>query len=234
MPLNYSNVGSTNLMTTAEDFAKWLNNFESGKVGGKPLIAQMQESGVLNNGNKTDYGAGFDLETYRGLNTISHGGGDAGFRSFMIYFPNQKFGVAILSNLGNFVGRNIAKKIVDIYLEKELKPLPTENSQPQNSPNNSVPYKVGPEKLNEYTGDYYSEELDTSYKIIVKDGNLVAQHFRNDDVSLNAVSADKFSAEAWWFKSVLFNRDNQGKVDGFRLSTFRGVRNLRFVKRRML
>ncbi|MEQ1923657.1 MAG: serine hydrolase domain-containing protein, partial [Pyrinomonadaceae bacterium] len=67
-----SHVGATNLMTTAEDFAKWLNNFESGKVGGKELIAQMRETGYLNNGNKTDYGAGFDLETYRGLKTISH------------------------------------------------------------------------------------------------------------------------------------------------------------------
>ena len=230
LPSNNSHVGATNLMTTAEDFAKWLNNFESGKVGGKTLIAQMQETGYLNNGNKTDYGAGFDLETYRGLNTISHGGGDAGFRSFMIYFPKQKFGVAILSNLGNFVGRDIAKKIADIYLERELKPQSTENNQPQKSAN-SVTFQISNEKLNEYLGDYYSEELDTTYKIVFKDGNLIVQHFRNDDVSLNAVSADKFSAEVWWFKSVLFTRDGKGNIEGFRLSTFRGVRNLKFVKR---
>src|SRR4029077_202975 len=96
--LNYANVGATSLFTTVEDLAKWSQNFEDAKVGGPAVIQQMQEQGKLNSGETINYAFGLVIGKYRGLKTIGHGGADAGYRSNILRFPEQRFAVAILSN----------------------------------------------------------------------------------------------------------------------------------------
>ncbi|MBK7598693.1 MAG: serine hydrolase [Acidobacteria bacterium] len=50
--LNYANAGATSLFTTAEDMTRWALNFEDMKLGGKAVIDQMHEQGILNSGKK--------------------------------------------------------------------------------------------------------------------------------------------------------------------------------------
>ncbi len=90
-PLNYAIVGATSLFTTASDLALWLDNFRDPKVGGAAGVARMQEEGVLSDGTKIHYGLGIALDTYRGLKTISHGGGDAGYRSQVTGFRSRNW-----------------------------------------------------------------------------------------------------------------------------------------------
>src|SRR6185295_18655113 len=89
--LSYSNVGATSLFTTVEDLALWDENFYTGKVGGKDLLAQMQIKGKLNNGTEIGYASALVIGTYRGLKTVEHGGGDTGFRTELLRFPDQHF-----------------------------------------------------------------------------------------------------------------------------------------------
>ena len=49
-----------------------------------------------------------------------------------------------------------------------------------------------PGDLQVYTGVYTSAELMTSYSLIVRDGQLIARHFRTGDVLFKAMAADRF------------------------------------------
>jgi hypothetical protein len=82
-------------------------------------------------------------------------------------------------------------------------------------------------QLAQFAGDYYSPELGTSYSLIVKDGQLVAQHRRHDDIPLTELDGDLFSSNRWFFGTVQFTRDSEKRINGFRLSSGR-ARNVRF------
>src|SRR5215813_11303343 len=114
-PLNYANAGATSLFTTVEDLAKWITNFDDGKVGGAALIAEMQQPGVLKNGTKLAYAFGLSVGEYKGLKTVGHGGADAGYRSYIVRFPDQHFAVAVLSNLSTANPAGLAEQVADIY-----------------------------------------------------------------------------------------------------------------------
>ena len=88
---------------------------------------------------------------------------------------------------------------------------------------------LAPEQLTEFEGDYYTEELDTTYTIGVSEDGLVAQHRRHDDILLTYVDGH-FLGDAWFFPEIHFIRDNTGRVTGFKLTGNR-VRNLHFEKK---
>ena len=89
---------------------------------------------------------------------------------------------------------------------------------------------LSPEQLSEYAGEYYSDELGTSYTLVVRDGQLVATHRKHDDIPLTTEVSDVFAGEAWYFNSVKFVRNEQRLLTGFRLTGNR-VLNLWFEKR---
>ena len=119
---NFDTVGATSLLTTVEDLALWDENFYTPRVGGPALIQQMQERGRLADGEQIDYAAGLVLGKYRGLNTVDHNGGDAGYRSDMIRFPDQHFTVACLCNLSSANPSDLTRKVAEIYLGSEMQP----------------------------------------------------------------------------------------------------------------
>lgn len=224
---NLTALGSSSLYSTVEDLSKWILNFDDARIGRQAVVEQMHQQGVLNNGKQISYAFGLDIGEYRALKTAGHSGSWRGFRSHLIRFPDQKFGVVILCNLETFNPLNLAKKIADIYLADVLAPeAPEPDKQP---PERTETEPLSPEQLSEFEGDYYTEELDTTYTIGVRGDRLVAQHRRHDDISLTC-NDDHFVGDAWFFPEVYFTRNDAGRVTGFRLTGNR-VKNLRFKKR---
>jgi hypothetical protein len=103
----------------------------------------------------------------------------------------------------------------------------------KNATQSQLAKRLGPPaaaaQLSQFAGDYYSPELGTTYTMVIKDGKLVAEHRRNDDISLSELDGDLFSGNRWFFQTVHFTRDSEKRVSGFRLSSGR-VRNVRFDK----
>ena len=81
----------------------------------------------------------------------------------------------------------------------------------------------------EYTGTYYSRELQTYYHLNVLDDQLIASHQRNPDILIHPVQKNRFHSRTWFFKNISFQRDENDKVVGFQISN-RGVTNLSFLK----
>ncbi len=232
--LNYSYVGSTSLFTTSEEMAKWLINFGDPNVGNQKIMRKMQfKSGLLNSGEDSTYGFGIGVTNYKGLKVILHSGHDAGYRAYDAYFPEQKFGIAILSNFYSINPSLLGRKIADIYLANQFpppKPIQDEDSKEKTSaPEVKRKLSLTEKQLMEYAGKYYSEELDTHYLILYSDGKLSVKHWRNGDVILTPEDKDIFSGNQWWFRKIVFTRSNNNKINGFQLTSGR-VRNLDFIR----
>jgi CubicO group peptidase (beta-lactamase class C family) len=146
---NLTAVGSSSLFSTIDDLSKWIKNFEERRVGGAAVADQMFETGVLNNGKKLNYAFGLVMGEYRGIKTVHHSGGWAGFRSHIVQFPKQKFSVAVLSNLSTMKSVPLANQIADIYLADDLA-----SEKQQAKPKKKKPVKVHPRVYDTYVGKY--------------------------------------------------------------------------------
>ena len=118
---NFDTVGATSLQTTVEDLQLWDENFYHPKLGGDAFVQQMLERGKLNNGEQLDYAFGLVLGKYKGLPTVDHAGGDAGYRSDMTRFPEQHFSVAVLCNSAETDPTGLVRQVADIVLATEIK-----------------------------------------------------------------------------------------------------------------
>ncbi|MGH9940540.1 MAG: serine hydrolase domain-containing protein, partial [Blastocatellia bacterium] len=161
---NYDTVGASSLLTTVEDLARWDQNFYDKRVGGEDVIAQMQTSGKLNGGVTTGYGLGLSIGTYKGLKTVEHSGADAGYRSHLMRFPDQRFSVACLCNLGSAGPNQFARKVADIYLANHLKP-----DAPKD---NAGGVKLSEKELADKTGAYWTSSTEELGRVTLTGGKL--------------------------------------------------------------
>ncbi len=205
--------GSSSLFITAEDMGKWLLNFETARVGGGTALEMMRQPGKLKGGDVVNYGFGLDLGKYHGSPMIRHGGSWAGYRSFVIYIPEKRFGVAVLSNTGNLDESGLAVKVADLYLGNS----PAKRSDP---PSNKTPrtVKSDPATWNPFLGTY---RLGPSWLLTItrEGGQLMAQASREDKFGMTPISDRSFFVEAYG-AAVEFVRGNGGQVTNL---LYRGI-----------
>ncbi|HKY42879.1 MAG TPA: serine hydrolase, partial [Pyrinomonadaceae bacterium] len=211
-PLNYANVGATSLFTTAEDLARWVINFEDKKIGGADVIKQMQQQGVLNSGKQLGYAFGLGIGPYKGLNTVGHAGGDAAYRSFAFWFPDQRFGVVVLSNFGSLNPQQMAMRIADIYLADKFAPEP-----PKPAVAERTAVKVDPALLEAYAGRYLLDGR--TLVTITKEGDKLMGQAAGQPKSEMIPQSDTtfFVKEA--NSEVTFERDEKGNVVRFAMKS---------------
>ena len=312
-PLNYANAGATSLFTTAPDLARWLDNFREPKSGSRAAMNRLLEQGMLTSGKKIDYALGVSVSSYRGLKTVSHGGGDAGYRSYALWFPDHRVGVAVLGNAGNFNPGAVTNRIAEVFLEEKMDPAAAKPKAPAfqtaSTPVDAAKYagfyamspgftiqfefrdgklfgappgqpkselkfiapgkfyvpsvnaevefsekprggmaltmKQGgvpvegervaiepfdPAELSRYAGVYWSDELETQYRISLHEDKLVAQHVRHGEITLTPFAKDLFRGGEWFLQEARFTRDAAGRVTQVTLGGGR-VRGIRFFRR---
>lgn len=86
--------------------------------------------------------------------------------------------------------------------------------------------------LDIFTGNYFSEALNTSYTIILKEGMLVLTHPRLDSIELNPKIPYVFSGNQRHFSSLSFRKNLRKGIEGFNLSTS-GVSNIWFQREKI-
>ena len=82
-------------------------------------------------------------------------------------------------------------------------------------------------RLNEYTGTYYSDELESKYEFAIQDGILILRRKKAKTIQLFATFADNFWNDNFGY--VRFTRDDHHRINGF-LLTSGWIRRLRFAK----
>ncbi len=230
---NLTALGSSSLFTTIDDLAKWIDNLhaKTPAVGGQAVVTRMHERGRLNSGTAITYAFGQGIGEHRGLRVVNHTGSWAGYRSILERFPDQRFAVVILANTAAMNPSPLARQIADLYLaDRFTAPAAAAPAAPPPSSGAANAMSLSAAELQPFAGEYRSEELQTSYHLEVRDGRLIARHFRTGEIAFRPVQPDRF--EAATFGQVRFVRGAGDVVEGFTATSDR-VRNLRFdrVKR---
>jgi hypothetical protein len=86
------------------------------------------------------------------------------------------------------------------------------------------------DRLAQLAGSYFSEELETTYHVEVKDGKLVMRHRRHGLIPLAWLNGEDFRGEAWFMRSVEFQRDAGGRVTGLSVTIDERSRDIRFTR----
>jgi hypothetical protein len=97
-----------------------VDNFRTGRVGGRDLVARMQERPTLTTGERSFYGAGVGMGEYRGTRTVGHSGQTGSFRTELLYCPDLEVGVVVLGNAGWMRPETLARQVLDLYLGDRL------------------------------------------------------------------------------------------------------------------
>lgn len=312
--LSYSNAGATSLFTNINDLSKWVKNYYHTVAGDQKDIEALTQKGVLNNGEEINYALGVISNKYKGWTQFSHGGADAGYRTYLAVFPNLKMGFLVFSNLADFNTAEKTYAMADLFIKdrspqtapvaglidssravlrdtthwKKMKGSyitdegmtarfdlregrliyifnnnfrlvgsgekdtlvdlgePTRKFRMRIergdtlvdvfTPGQNVLFKkyvpgkkYTDEQLKEYAGSYYSDELDCSYSIILKDHQLYLTHPKYNDTRLTLNGDDQMGCGLWWMNNMIVQRGRKNEVIGFEVNNGR-VLHLKFRK----
>ena len=223
VPNSLTALGSSSLFSTVDDMARWMLNFEDGRVGGTAVRA-MRTPGRLNDGSPVAYAFGVLTGSYRGLPMFTHSGSWAAFSTYLAYLPEQRFGVVVLANSSAIDAQAAVIRVTNIYLERELATANAPSSTPGAPPTQSV--AAAPDSpttqdvpaqqdipttvLDRYVGLY---RLGPGwYTEIRRDGGrLVSQATNEGAATMTPRSEREFWIEAYG-ASMIFHRDPAGRV----------------------
>ena len=121
--------------------------------------------------------------THKGLATVAHSGGDAGYRAHLVRFPEQRFSVACLCNLGTVNPGGQALKAADIYLNlPEPKPAAPADS----------PVIISAADLARFPGLYWNRDGDAVRRIALREGRLHLSFVAGDDNEMKPTGPARF------------------------------------------
>ena len=110
--------GSSNIHTTLDDMMKWAINFQDPKIGTQNQINRLMAKTItISRDSDLGYGLGLLTETYKGLVTVFHGGGTAGYRAYILHVPKHNFSIVTLGNQDSFDGLLIVQDLLALYLK---------------------------------------------------------------------------------------------------------------------
>ncbi len=153
--LSYSNAGATSLFTNITDMSKWVMNFYHHQVGDQRDIDLLTQKGKLNSGKELSYALGIAVDTYKGWKQYSHGGADAGYRTFLSVFPDLKMGFIVFSNLGDFNTGEKTYAIADLFLKDTSQKKEEAKKELKDS---TAAFLKDTLSWRKFRGDYISEE----------------------------------------------------------------------------
>ncbi len=232
--------GAADIYTSIPDLVKWINNYRTAQLGGKAVNELFFAPYILNNGANSEYAMGIGNSLYRGLKRYSHIGSHEAFLTELSYFPDHDLGIVSISNFGSKAWLTTTK-IADLLLEKFMvSPVNTENlsgGEAQiTTPNSTEPVYPKVEKWNpnivdlaNYEGDYWSDELETIYHLLVEDEKLTIKHRWLDDIKLEPIRRDVFKTD--WGYQVKFVRNKKGRLSGLSIYSNR-TKNVFFERRK--
>ena len=118
---NVSANGADNLLTTIEDYGKFLVSVMNGEGLSKKVFTDMTTNQVETKNGK-HFGLGFEIYNLEnGETAISHGGADEGVQTIIFMLPKSQKGLMIFTNVDD--GYKIYEKVLNHYLGQNGKKI---------------------------------------------------------------------------------------------------------------
>ncbi|MFH1764777.1 MAG: serine hydrolase domain-containing protein, partial [Gemmatimonadota bacterium] len=212
-------VGDGGVFTSVEEVSRWMANFWALDVGGEAWLSQLEGRGVLTTGDTVDYALGLRHGTQRGLPYVGHGGAFVGYRAATLRYPGEDLAVVVLCNYGLTDPMSMAMGVGEVLLEDRMEPLPERGAEPGSgtSPPSDPPPPLSPEEERSLLGEYYSEEVDATLRILKGESGLTVDLNGAWDLPLLPVGPDRFRAQ---YLTLSLVRDPDG-VTGLRVGSGR-------------
>ena len=213
--------GSSSLFTSAEDLCKWVINFDKNIAAKNPVYLRMLEKGILNNGEKVDYGYGLATEIEEGFNTVSHTGGWASYRTVIMNYPEQHLSFIILSNAGDFNLGGSIDEVAHVWLKF---PTNTTTDTKPVSIKDLPTIKGKLSLLQKYTGTY---QLGPNWAVTItlENGQLMTQANKEDKFPMETKSDSTFWVNAYG-AYMTFVKDSTG---GFNKLQYKAIQAKRIT-----
>jgi CubicO group peptidase (beta-lactamase class C family) len=145
------------IYSTTGDLLKW----EHGLFGGKVLTADSLK--LMTTPGKGNYGLGVFVDSSSGVKLVAHGGGIEGFNTSLIYAPDRRIAVVVLSNVNGDAPQKMSDQLLSVALGKPVV-LPSEHK--------AVP--IAKDQLTKFVG-VFALSPTFSLTIAVAEDELTAQ-----------------------------------------------------------
>jgi hypothetical protein len=193
------------LYSTVEDLMRWNEGVFGGKVLSDASLAAAFTPIKLDSGEEPmmPYGYGWIISEYRGLKTVSHGGGLNGWSAFLTRYVDQNMTIAVLHNalpaVPGLSPNEVAELAADAFMWQEMKPRPKYE----------IDQSVDPAMLVAYVGRY--DFMGAVMDVALDGAQLTAQLTGQPRFPIYPHGADKF----FWKvvdAQIEFKRDEEGHV----------------------
>ncbi|MFK7833728.1 MAG: serine hydrolase domain-containing protein [Winogradskyella sp.] len=193
-PVELSTIGSSGIYTTINDLTLWAKNYQNVKLGKPEFYKKMQELTILNSGRATNYGLGLQVDRYKGIDIVFHGGGTESYRSYILHAPKHQLSLLYLSNKGGLTGLDIMYKSLELLLKKNVQEKET--------------FKVlNNDELKNFEGTYQMFP-GVYYNIIAENGKLYFQDFgATEKLYLPQTGENEFDYPIPYFKFVFYENE---------------------------
>lgn len=114
-------LGDGGIYSNLEDLYKWDQSLYTTQLLSQDSLDLAFTNHVNNAGEHIDYGYGWRLETYKGLDIIYHTGSSIGFRNILYRIPSRNFSAVILTNRdagSEFSTLATVHKVVDVFFNQ--------------------------------------------------------------------------------------------------------------------
>jgi CubicO group peptidase (beta-lactamase class C family) len=167
---NWEQTGDGAVQLSIRDALKWDENFYLPRVGGVAMVQQLQERGRLANGDTINYARGLEIDHYRGLGRVQHGGDWIGYHTAYSRFPEQHTSVLIMCNSDGISPTELADKVSDIVLAKSFPEKLA--SAPRRDSASSTRATSSAIPVIRLVGSYYASTTDEVARITAKGDSL--------------------------------------------------------------
>ena len=205
-------VGDGGVYTTVEDFLLWDRNFYENRLGkgGPDLIETVTTPGTLNHDAPMTYAFGLDVEEYRGLPSVSHGGAFVGFRTDTLRFPEQRFSVVVYCNRADADPSALTREVAALYLSELLAPPAGPTGV---DPKKVQGAEISASDLKKLPGHFWSAEERRTLEIVTDERLLFIQFSEGSRFELLPLDESRFSVAGLWFAAeVHFEKDEDGRL----------------------
>lgn len=166
---NWEQTGDGAVQLSIRDALAWDENFYHPRVGGAAMVRELQTRGTLANGDSIDYARGLEIDHYRGLRRVQHGGDWIGYHAAYARFPDQHTSVMVLCNSDGISPTELADQVSDVVLAKSFpqKAIATQQRDAASSAHASTSLSAS-----RLVGSYYASGTDEVVTIAAKGDSL--------------------------------------------------------------
>lgn len=136
--------GDGGILSTLDDMLHWESALDKDRLGFAGLVEKLEAPMRLNDGTLAEYAMGIETGKQRGFEWRGHGGGWKAYKCFRLRVPAKRLSVIVFAN-HKADTQGLAVAVADLFLT---------------------------EPIHGYAGEFYSSELETTYRFHEQGGSL--------------------------------------------------------------